>query len=148
MRVTPPSHPRNTASIIVCVVYHPPRAATAQMLLDHLINTADALRVTYPAAKLVICGDFNRLDTSDLQHQLTLTQVVDFPTHDQATLDLILSDLSQQYQPPQPLPPIGRSTHSTVVWRPAPTTSVPTPAVTRSYRPMPDSAFVGLSNVS
>ena len=140
VRVTSPSHPRNTASIIVCVVYHPPRASTAQVLADHLITTADRLRVRFPAAKLVICGDFNRLDTSDIQHQLRLTQVVGFPSHEQATLDLILSDLSHQYQPPLPLPPIGRSNHLSIIWRPAPTTSVPKSSVTRTHRPMPDSA--------
>ena len=136
-----PSHPRNTASIIVCVVYHPPRAATAQLLTDHLISTADELRVRYQAAKLIICGDFNRLDISDILHQLNLTQVVGFPTHEQATLDLIMTDLNQQYQPPLPLPPIGRSPHTSILWRPAPTTSLPRSAVTRHYRPLPDSAM-------
>ena len=138
----PPSHPRNTASIIVCVVYHPPHAATAQLLTEQLISTADPLRVRYQAAKLVvICGDFNRLDISDIQHQLHLTQVVGIPTHDQTILDLILSGESQQYQPPQPLPPIGRSNHLNVLWRPKPTISIPVSAVTRSYRPIPDSAL-------
>ena len=82
VEVNPPSHSRNTASIIVCVVYHLPREATAQLLTEHLISTADALRVRYQAAKLVICGGFNRLDISDIQHQLHFTQVVGFPTHD------------------------------------------------------------------
>ena len=142
VRVTPASHPRNTASIIICVVYHPPRSPLAQVLVDHLITTADALRVKYQAAKLVICGDFNRLNIDDIQHQLNLTQVVDFPTHEQTTLDLIMSDLSQQYLPPQPLPPIGRSTHLSILWRPEPTHAATPPApVTRSYRPMPDSAL-------
>ena len=141
VEVNPPSHSRNTASIIVCVVYHPPHAATAQLLTEHQINTADALRVRYQAAKLVICGGFNRLDISDIQHQLHLTQVVGFPTNDQTTLKLILFDMSQQYKTPQPLLPIGRSNHLTVLWRPIPTTSIPVSADTRSYRPMPDSAL-------
>ncbi len=79
VRVTPPSHPSTTASIIVCVVYHPPRATTAQLLTAHIIDTADALRVRYPAAKLVICGDFNRLEMKDILRQLHVTHVVDFP---------------------------------------------------------------------
>ena len=82
VEVNPPSHSRNTASIFVCVVYHLPREATAQLLTEHLISTADALRVRYQAAKLVICGGFNRLDISDIQHQLHFTQIVGFPTHD------------------------------------------------------------------
>ena len=95
----------------------------------------------FPAAKLVICGDFNRLDISEILHQLHLTQVVDFPTHHQSTLDLIMTDLSQQYSPPKPLPPMGRSTHLSILWTPTPTTSVPRSTVTRSHRPMPDSAM-------
>ena len=125
----------------MCLVYHPPRAATAQLLISHVIDTADALRVRYPAAKLVICGDFNRLDISDIVHQLDLTQVVDFPTHQQATLDLIITDLSQQYLSPRSLPPMGRSTHRAILWTPTPTTSRPRSAVTTTHRPMPDSAM-------
>ncbi|KAK4296842.1 hypothetical protein Pmani_030708 [Petrolisthes manimaculis] len=41
VRVTIPCHPSNTASIIVCVVYHPPRATTAQLFTDHIIDTDD-----------------------------------------------------------------------------------------------------------
>ena len=141
MRVTPPCHPRHTASIIFCVVYHPPRAPTAQLLINHIIDTADALRVRYPAAKLVICGDFNRLNIDDILSQLHLTQVVGFPTHGQATLDLIITDLSQQYLSPQPLPPMGRSNHLSVLWNPAPTLSTPKATVTKTHRPMPDSAM-------
>ncbi|KAK8371873.1 hypothetical protein O3P69_011860 [Scylla paramamosain] len=73
------------------------RGPVAQLLTAHIIDNADALRVRYPAAKLVICGDFNRIHINDILHQLHLTQVVDFPTHQQAILDLILTDLGQQY---------------------------------------------------
>ena len=107
MRVTPPFHPRNIASIMYCVVYYLPRTATAQLLINHVIDTPDVLRVRFPAAELVICGDLNRLDVSDILHQLYLTQIVDFPPHDQTTLDLIITDLSQQYSLPQSLPPRG-----------------------------------------
>lgn len=100
MRLNPRSHPRQTASVILCLVYHPPRAPTAHLLTNHIIDTADTIRVRYPTAKLVVCGDFNRLDTSEIAHHLNLTQVVDFPTHEQATLDLILTDMAQPLFPP------------------------------------------------
>ena len=141
VRVTPPRHPSDAASIILCVAYHPPRAATAQLLAEHIIETADALKVRYPAAKLVVCGDFNKLDVSNILHQLNLTQVVEFPTHQQATLDLIMTDLTQLYSPPKPMAPMGRSTHLSIMWTPAPTTSLPRSAVTRTHRPMTDSAM-------
>ena len=141
VRLTPRVHPRNTASILVCVIYHPPRAPTTPVT-DHIIDTADSLRLRFPAAKLVVCGDFNRMDVSEVLHQLNLTQVVTFPTHDQTTLDLIMTDLAELYRPPTPLPPVGKSTHITIEWRPAPSTSIPRiRQVTRQHRPMPDSAM-------
>ena len=140
VRVNPHLHPRHTASVIVCVVYHPPRAPTAPLLINHIIETADQLRLRFPASKLIVCGDFNRLDISEIAHHLNLTQVVNFPTHEQATLDLILTDMAEQYSPPRPLPPLGRSTHITILWTPAPSTSIPRQKVTRHHRPMPDSA--------
>jgi len=109
--------------------------------LTDITDTADALRVRFPAAKLVICGDFNCIDISDLLHQLHLTQIVDFPTHGQTTLDLIITDLSQQYTPPQPLPPMGRSSHLSVLWAPILTTSLPKTTITKTHRPLPDSAI-------
>ena len=141
VRVTPPRYPLDTASIIYCVVYHPPRSPTAQLLTNHIIDTADVLRVRFPAAKLVICRDFNRLEVSDILHQLHLIQVVDFPTYNQTTFDLIITDLAQQYSPARALTPLGHSAHLTILWTPAPITSVSKSAVTRIYRPTPDSTM-------
>ena len=81
VRVTPLWHPRKTASVLLYVVYNAPRATTTQLLIKHIIDTVDALRMRFPAAKLVICGDFNSLDVSDILHQLHLIQIVDFSTH-------------------------------------------------------------------
>ncbi len=140
VRANPPSHPRETASIIYCVVYHPPRSPTGPTLVEHLINTCDVMRGRYPATKLVLCGDLNELDTSEIQGQLNLSQVVDFPTHEGHTLDLIITDLNELYLPPLPLPPVGRSKHLSLIWRPAPTNKLQRVTTTRLYRPITDSA--------
>lgn len=113
VRLTPPSHPRHTASIIYCLVYHPPRAPSHALLIDHIINTCDSPRTRFQSAKFVICGDFNQLDISEIE-ELNLHQVVYFPTHEQNTLDLIITDLADQYLPPQPA--VGRSNHLSVSW--------------------------------
>lgn len=141
LRAAPASHPRQCASMIICVIYHPPRAPTAQTLIEHLIHTSDQQRSKFPAAKLVICGDFNQLDTRELQHQLNLKQIVEFPTHNNTTLDLILTDLTDLYSHPQPLPPVGRSTHLSILWSPTPTTSQPPRTELKTYRPITDSAW-------
>lgn len=51
VRLTPASLPHNIVSIIVGVLYHPPRSP---LLVEHLINTADSLSARYPNAKLVV----------------------------------------------------------------------------------------------
>ncbi|MPC36333.1 hypothetical protein E2C01_029788 [Portunus trituberculatus] len=83
---------------------------TEQVLTEHIISTADVLRVRYPAAKLI-----------------------------QRALDLIMNDLSKQYSPPKPLPPMGRSTHISILWIPTPTTMPRRSAVTKIHRLIPDS---------
>ncbi len=90
---------------------------------SHRITTVDALRRRHPNAKFVLCGDFNELDTSDITSHLCLTQTVEFPTYDHNTLDLILTDLTVWHLPSRPLPSIGRSNHTSVLWSPSPTIS-------------------------
>ncbi|KAK3893298.1 hypothetical protein Pcinc_002854 [Petrolisthes cinctipes] len=142
VRLTPPCHPRHTASIICGLVYHPTRAPTHALLVDHIIDTCDTLQARYQSSKMVICGDFNQLDPKEIEDQLSITQIVHFPTHKQNTLDLIITDLSDQYLPPQPLPPVGRSNHLSMFWTPATTTSHDQDDhTTKICRPTPDSAI-------
>ena len=141
VRVTPPRHPRQAASVIYCVVYHPPRSPLKETLLEHLINTSDLLKTRFPCAKIVLCGDFNEIKDEELQNPLHLLQVVDFPTHLDKTLDKIFTDMGEQFLPPRPLPPLGRSPHLSVLWEPTPTTSLPQQEASRSHRPLTDSAI-------
>ncbi len=141
IKASPARYPRQIASVVLCVAYHPPRSPTSPTLLNHLITTVDALRGRYPNAKFVLCGDFNELDTTDVTSHLCLTQVVEFPTHGQNTLDLILSDLTDWYLPSRPLPLIGRSNHSSVLWLPSLTISHQREAEIKTLRPTPYSAI-------
>ena len=139
VRVSPHHSSRHIASIIYCVVYHSPHAPK-EPLLDHLIYTSDALRTQYPCAKLVLCGDFNELDTKGVQDQLHLSQIVNFPTYGPSKLDLILTDITTNYHQPTPLPPIGRSPHLPVLWSQAPTSPTYQPSHIKTYRPLRDSS--------
>ena len=141
VRIQPARHPRQVASIIYCVVYHPPRSNNKDLLIQHLIDTADFMRTKFPRAKLVLCGDFNEINCCDIQDPLQLTQVVNFPTHGNNTLDKIFTDVADQYLTPRPLPPFGRSTHLSVLWSPSPTYSHPRGATCKTYRPLTDSAI-------
>lgn len=75
----------------------------------------------YPSAKVIACDDFNQLDTQELKQQLIITQVIDFPTHSNKTLDLILTELTQHYLPSKALPSLGRSPHLSIIRKPTPT---------------------------
>ena len=79
VRVTQHCHPRQKASIIFCVVYNLPSATTALLLISHIIDNANDLRVIQPAANLVISDDLKLLNVSDIPNQLYLTVVVRFP---------------------------------------------------------------------
>ena len=62
VRTAPARHPRQVASIIFCVAYHPLRSPSGPVLINHLIDSVDSLRARYTSAKFVICGDFKELD--------------------------------------------------------------------------------------
>ena len=141
-KFSPPRHPRGAATIIVCVVYITPRNTAHQdLLIEHLSTTGDLLRARFPSSKLLICGDFNRTDTTPVQSDLHLKQVVDFPTYQDTTLDLILTDMDRLYKKPVPRPHLGMTTHSTVLWEPLPTLALPNLTHTRVCRPLRDSSI-------
>lgn len=140
VKVTPPSHPSHTASIIFSVVFHPPRAPTGPDLIKHIINTSDNLKLQFLSSRLLVCGDFYDLSTADIQNHIHLPQIVDFPTLGHNTLNLILTDLGDQYLLPKPLPSMGHSTHVSIFGSPDPTTSHLQSPTIRSYRSTPDSA--------
>ena len=59
-------------------------------------------------------GDLNRLDTSHINRQFKLKQLVKFRTRGTRTLDVILTNLSPFYDQPEKLPPFGLSDHFTI----------------------------------
>ena len=66
----------------------------------------------------MILGDFDNLDISRIKNQFRLKQLIQFHTRGKRTLDLILTNLEQYYQPPVRLPPFGLSDHFTVFTEP------------------------------
>ena len=74
------------------MVYHPPGlpAQDHRSLNEYVINTIDFLRNKYPDYGVVVLGDFNDFDISQLLSTRNLKQVVQLPTRGSAILDLIL----------------------------------------------------------
>ena len=71
---------------------------------------------THPHCSVIITGDFNNLDMSDVMTHHNLKQVVRDPTRGSNILDLIITNLSHLYSPPVITVPIGTSDHNTVEW--------------------------------
>jgi hypothetical protein len=99
--------------LIVGCIYHPPKAdqSTTQ---EHITDTMAKLTPTYPNAKYVITGDFNRLPVNDLCTQLGLSNLVKFHTRNDVTLDLILSDISE-YENAVKLAPLSNNDHCCIL---------------------------------
>ena len=121
--------PRPLSGIAVCVIYHPPGLPEQEhyLLNEYLINSADILRNQYPNCGLIFLGDFNDFQTSSLLSRHSLKQLVLTPTRGSAILDLIITNLSDFYEAPQVLAPLGSSDHNIVMISPNLTKSNHTP---------------------
>ena len=72
---------------------HPPNAATANDLINDLLEAMDIIAMKHPNAGFVLMGDFNELDGKPLTVNRGFVQVVENPTRGQQTLDKTLSDI-------------------------------------------------------
>lgn len=106
------------SSVYICTVYYPPRDPHADLLVDHLVTSVDSIRARDNKSAFVILGDFNDLDTEQLEDHMSLSQIVTFPTHKKKCLDKILTDIKDHYEPPEKHSPLGKSYHCVVVWKP------------------------------
>ena len=87
-------------------------------LAQYIVDTVDLVRTTYPDCGVVILGDFNSLDISDINLHHALAQVVRDPTRGQSILDLILTNFSHLYCKPVISAPLGSSDHNIISWKP------------------------------
>jgi hypothetical protein len=106
--------PRGFTCIIIAVIYHPP-GADGKLFQDHLFQTLTLVESKYPNCGIIITGDFNRLNVTRLLNHFRLKQIVKIPTRNDATLDLILTNMHKFYNPPQGYPGFGLSDHNTIV---------------------------------
>ena len=81
--------------ILLGALYHPPRPTyQPSSLLDYLEKCTDALNIEFPAALVILAGDFNTLDDTDVISRTALNSIVDQPTRGVSSLDRVyVSDL-------------------------------------------------------
>ncbi|XP_035657398.1 uncharacterized protein LOC118403068 [Branchiostoma floridae] len=140
VQVRPRRLPRSVPVIALGVIYHPPCKNNKQgsdAMLTHLITRVDTILNHQPQAGILLCGDLNGLPLKRLQTaHPTLKQIVKQPTRGAAILDVVITNLAQNYNKPQIIPPIGNSDHACVLLKsgiPAvkhPTVRVPRRVVT------------------
>ena len=113
--------PRAFSNIVVCGVYYPRHrseyAPDQSDIILHLTETMHHLSSKYANPLFVIMGDFNDLKTNEIRNACSLKQVVKVPTRKNATLDLILTNKSNNlYKEPITLPSISTSDHLCVLY--------------------------------
>ena len=114
--------------IAVGSIYVSPRSKFKTEVIERIIETIHILRAKYNnEISFCIGGDFNRVDTSEiLDCYGGLKQVISVTKRNQATLEILLTDLHSLYHPPTTLPPLqvdvdknGKdSDHNIVVFAP------------------------------
>ncbi len=85
---------------------------------EYLMKCLSYIESYYSNCGIVITGDFNHLDTTRLQNSFKLKQIINFPTRGAATLDLILTNISEFYDPPTKRPQLGLSDHLSIELQP------------------------------
>ena len=127
-------------SIIIGVVYSPPRSNFQEQLNDHLIDMIDSIRLRSINTSVVIMGDFNDFDSTNFEQNTSLKQIVTLPTRGNAILDKIFTDVPELFSVPRTSAPIARSDHRVVHL--LPTDGLPqATSRTISYRPFRESAI-------
>ena len=109
---------RVNPDITLCSCYIPPSLSVSEseLIVTYLTDCIDEIKITNPDTKVIVCGDFNRLDCSTLQTNHNLRNRVSSATRNTAILDIILLDdlLYHEYPICTVLPPISSSDHNLV----------------------------------
>ncbi|XP_041486027.1 uncharacterized protein LOC121432240 [Lytechinus variegatus] len=140
IQLRPRRLPREVSSLFVAVVYSPPNSNSETELIDHIIDSVDVIRSRHPYAGIAILGDFNRVDTDGICTAVSLKQIVEEPTRNDAILDKIITNLQKYYKKCEIKCPVGTSDHNAILWCPLPSFAHrPNTTMRRTVRPMKDS---------
>ena len=106
-------------NLFVASAYIPPnlKASEISKIRDFFIEMIDCEFLRHPYSNLLICGDFNRFDSSFFSEQFSLYNCVKSPTRKDAVLDHIWlnTDFAERYHFDACIgPPIMSCDHNTV----------------------------------
>ena len=72
-------------------------------MINYLTETLIRVEANNSNCGIIVMGDLNKLNTSNIDRQFKLKQLVKFTTRGRRTLDVILTNLSQFYDQPEKL---------------------------------------------
>ncbi len=126
---------RPYSCIVTAGIYFPPSksANEAKEFTEYITKCLDSILKERPSAAIVVTGDFNHLNPSQICQRFNLRKTVLAPTRGSNTLDQLLTNMSKLYNKVQHLPPLGRSDHQCVLFTPLNQESQ-SKATTRSVR--------------
>ena len=109
-------------SMLLVVLYHPvwndsgKHEGALSCLMD-IIDFVLSSHLNACKARIVVCGDFNdlRLYNDKITKLTGLRQIVNFPTREANTLDLIFTNISSPFSL-RCVPPLGKSDNCCVFW--------------------------------
>ena len=97
-------------------------------IIAHITRSLEFLLQRYPAAGVLLLGDFNKMRTSRVTGSFHLKQIVDKPTRKGAILDKILTNMADFYPTPEICSHLGKSDHNII-------TAIPCLGTTWKHRP-------------
>ena len=104
--------------LIIASVYYPESAKNRKELISYLQTYIDKLRRAHAYPGFIIAGDFNQTNRQWVSSVLDLKQVVTIATHQSgSTLDLIFTNMSDNYYSPRSLGPLQSSDHYVILWQ-------------------------------
>ena len=102
-------------------MYFPDAPADAQRArASYIIERIDSVKSAHPDCGVILLGDFNTLDVTNILTNHTLKQLVREPTRGNSVLDLVISNLASYYNKPVVSAHLGSSDHFSVHWVPNP----------------------------
>ena len=85
----------------IAAVYNPPDPVYNEAdLIDYLVDTCERIMLSDPNARIIIGGDVNKLNITELITQHSLQQMVKSPTRSERTLDVFLTNYPLLWRKP------------------------------------------------
>lgn len=104
--------------VFINATYHPPHDK-GKILLDYLSSSISRIQETHSRrSNIILGGDFNKLDISDLEIDSGLTTLTTPPTRGESTLDLIITNRPDLVLHAECVTPSLTSDHLAVLMKP------------------------------